>query len=311
MSLYSVVVPVYNSEHTLEELYTRLRDVFEQTLREDFELILVDDSSRDNSYQIMKQLHSRDRRVRIIQMARNFGQHPALLGGFSYARGDFVITMDDDLQHPPEELPKMISVMNERDDVDVILAKYEGRKHNFIRRLGTRFSVWATSKMLGKDPDLEITSFRLMRKFIVDAILTTNTHLPQIGNLLVQTSNRIINVPVRHDARAYGKSGYPFRRLVRDLIYDITNHTAFPLLVVRDIGILGFAVSVLLALYYLIRYLIFGASVEGWTSLILIMLCGFSLILLSLGIIGMYLMNILNESKKMPHYTVRQKDTEE
>ena len=79
----------------------------------------------------------------------------------------------------------------------------------------------------------------------------------------------------------------------------------------RDIGILGFAVSVLLALYYLIRYLIFGASVEGWTSLILIMLCGFSLILLSLGIIGMYLMNILNESKKMPHYTVRQKDTEE
>ena len=135
--------------------------------------------------------------------------------------------------------------------------------------------------MLGKDPDLEITSFRLMRKFIVDAILTTNTHLPQIGNLLVQTSNRIINVPVRHDARAYGKSGYPFRRLVRDLIYDITNHTAFPLLVVRDIGILGFAVSVLLALYYLIRYLIFGASVEGWTSLILIMLCGFSLILLS------------------------------
>lgn len=311
MSLYSVVVPVYNSEHTLEELYTRLRDVFEQTLREDFELILVDDSSRDNSYQIMKQLRSRDRRVRIIQMARNFGQHPALLCGFSYARGDFVITMDDDLQHPPEELPKMISVMNERDDVDVILAKYEGRKHNFIRRMGTRFSVWATSKMLGKDPDLEITSFRLMRKFIVDAILTTNTHLPQIGNLLVQTSNRIINVPVRHDARAYGKSGYPFRRLVRDLIYDITNHTAFPLLVVRDIGILGFAVSVLLALYYLIRYLIFGASVEGWTSLILIMLCGFSLILLSLGIIGMYLMNILNESKKMPHYTVRQKDTEE
>ncbi|MGI6007347.1 MAG: glycosyltransferase family 2 protein [Ruminococcus sp.] len=311
MSLYSVVVPVYNSEHTLEDLYTRLRRVFEETLHEEFELILVDDSSRDASFQVMQKLRSRDKRVRIIQMARNFGQHPALLCGFTYVKGDFVITMDDDLQHPPEELPKMIQVMNERPDVDVILAKYEGRKHNFIRRAGTRLSVWATSKMLGKDPDLEITSFRLMRRFIVDAIVKTSTHLPQIGNLLVQTSNRIINVSVHHDSRAYGKSGYSFRRLVKDLIYDITSHTAFPLLVVRNIGMLGFAVTLFLALYYLIRYILCGSAVPGWTSLMLITLCGFSLTLLSLGVIGMYLMNILNEAKKMPHYVIRQEDTED
>lgn len=311
MSLYSVVVPVYNSEHTLEDLYTRLKRVFEETLHEDFELILVDDSSRDSSFQIMQKLRSRDKRVRIIQMARNFGQHPALLCGFTYVKGDFVITMDDDLQHPPEELPKMIQVMNDRPDVDVILARYEGRKHNFIRRAGTRLSVWATSKMLGKDPDLEITSFRLMRRFIVDAIVQTSTHLPQIGNLLVQTSNRIINVSVHHDSRAYGKSGYSFRRLVKDLIYDITSHTAFPLLAVRNLGLVGFLATLLLAMYYLVRYLLFGTSVAGWTSLMLITLCGFSLTLLSLGIIGMYLMNILNEAKKMPHYVIRQEDTED
>ncbi len=311
MSLYSVVVPVYNSEHTLEDLYTRLKRVFEETLHEDFELILVDDSSRDSSFQIMQKLRSRDKRVRIIQMARNFGQHPALLCGFTYVKGDLVITMDDDLQHPPEELPKMIQVMNDRPDVDVILARYEGRKHNFIRRAGTRLSVWATSKMLGKDPDLEITSFRLMRRFIVDAIVQTSTHLPQIGNLLVQTSNRIINVSVHHDSRAYGKSGYSFRRLVKDLIYDITSHTAFPLLAVRNLGLVGFLATLLLAMYYLVRYLLFGASVAGWTSLMLITLCGFSLTLLSLGIIGMYLMNILNEAKKMPHYVIRQEDTED
>ena len=101
MSLYSVVVPVYNSEHTLEDLYTRLKRVFEETLHEEFELILVDDSSRDSSFQVMQKLRRLDRRVRIIQMARNFGQHPALLCGFHYVKGDFVITMDDDLQHPP------------------------------------------------------------------------------------------------------------------------------------------------------------------------------------------------------------------
>lgn len=311
MSLYSVVVPVYNSEHTLEDLYTRLKRVFEETLHEEFELILVDDSSRDSSFQVMQKLRRLDRRVRIIQMARNFGQHPALLCGFHYVKGDFVITMDDDLQHPPEELPKMITVMNERPDVDVILARYEGRKHNIIRRAGTRLSVWATSKMLGKDPDLEITSFRLMRRFIVDAIVQTSTHLPQIGNLLVMTSNRIINVTVHHDARAYGKSGYSFDRLAKDLIYDITSHSAFPLLVVRNIGLLGFVVTLFLAFYYLIRYFACGAAVEGWTSLMLITLCGFSITLFSLGIIGMYLMNILNEAKKMPHYVIRQQDTED
>ena len=201
MSLYSVVVPVYNSEHTLQELYTRLEKVFREVIKEEFELILVDDGSKDCSFEVMQELRAKDNRVRIIQMARNFGQHPALLCGFAHVKGDFVVTMDDDLQHQPEELPKMINVMRERDDVDAIIASYEGRQHGFIRKLGTKFSVWATSKMLGKDPDLQITSYRLIRRFLVDAMVKTNTYLPQIGNLLVLTSNRIINVPVQHAAR--------------------------------------------------------------------------------------------------------------
>ena len=125
MSLYSVVVPVYNSEHTLGELYTRLEKVFRETLKEDFELILVDDGSKDRSYEIMTELREKDHRVRIIQMARNFGQHPALLCGFAHVKGEFVVTMDDDLQHQPEELPKMVRTMQERPDVDVIIASYE------------------------------------------------------------------------------------------------------------------------------------------------------------------------------------------
>ncbi len=311
MSLYSVVVPVYNSEHTLEELYHRLEKVFRETLKEDFELILVDDGSKDRSYEVMEKLRSRDHRVKIIQMARNFGQHPALLCGFAHVKGDFVVTMDDDLQHQPEELPKMVRVMEERPDVDVIIASYEGRKHGPIRKLGTKVSVWATSKMLGKDPNLQITSYRLIRRFLVDAMLRTNTYLPQIGNLLVLSSNRIINVPVQHADRAYGKSGYSFKRLVKDLIYDITAHSAFPLLMVRNIGIISFLVSMVMAVYYLVRYFTMGISVEGWTSQMLVMLAFFGLVLLSIGIMGIYLMNILNEAKKMPHYVIRREDTEE
>ena len=308
MSLYSIVVPVYNSEKTLEELYTRIRDVFDHTMKENFELILVDDSSRDNSYEVMEKLHKADSRVKIIQMAKNFGQHPALLCGFSFAKGDFIITMDDDLQHRPEEIPKMAAAINERDDVDVIIAKYENRKHNFIRKLGTKISIYATSKMLNKDPNLEITSFRLMRRFIVEAILNTNTHLPQIGNLLVQSSNRIINIPVQHDSRKVGRSNYTFRHLARDLIYDITSNSAFPLILVRDLGIFSFIISILLGLFYLVRYFIYGVSVEGWTTLVLLILAYNGIILLAIGIISQYLMNILNEAKKMPNYVIRKKD---
>ncbi|MCD8154683.1 MAG: glycosyltransferase family 2 protein [Clostridiales bacterium] len=311
MSLYSIVVPVFNSEHTLRDLHSRIQKVFEEVIREDFELILVDDNSKDDSFSVMQALRKEDPRVKIVQMARNFGQHPALLCGFSFAKGDFIITMDDDLQHPPEEIPRLVNTMRQRDDVDVIIAKYENRKHSFIRRIGTRLSVYATSKMLGKDPDLEITSFRLMRRFIVEAILQTNTHAPQIGNLLVLTSGRIINVPVRHDARAYGKSGYSFHRLAKDLLFDITSHTDFPLMVVRKVGSFSFLISVILAIYYLFRYFAFGVSVEGFTTLVLLQLAFGGLILLSLGIIGTYLMNILNESKKMPHYVIRQKEVDE
>ena len=270
-------------------------------------MILVDDGSKDHSYEVMEELHDKDNRVKIIQQARNFGQHPALLCGFKYVKGDFIITMDDDLQHPPEEIPKLVKVMNERDDVDVIIAKYEGRQHNIIRRMGTWVSVYATSKMLKKPRDLEITSFRLIRRFIVDAIVKMDVHLPQIGNLLVQTSNRIINVPVHHDARKYGKSGYSFKRLAKDLIYDITTNSAFPLIVVRDLGITSFVISVVLALFYLIRYFAYGVSVEGWTTLVLFMLAYNGVILLSIGIIGEYLMHILDEAKKMPNYVERRK----
>lgn len=141
MSLYSVVVPVYNSEHTLQELYTRLEKVFREVIKEEFELILVDDGSKDRSFEVMQELRAKDNRVRIIQMARNFGQHPALLCGFAHVKGDFVVTMDDDLQHQPEELPKMINVMRERDDVDAIIASYEGRQHGFIRNSDEIFCV--------------------------------------------------------------------------------------------------------------------------------------------------------------------------
>lgn len=308
MPLYSVVVPVYNSEHTLQALYDRLRKVFDEELHQPFELLLVDDSSRDGSWKVMEQLRAADRRVQIFQMARNFGQPAATLCGFHYVNGDFVITMDDDLQHPPEEIPKMIRTMNERDDVDVILASYENRKHSLIRKLGTKAANVMTTSMMHKDPNLDMTSFRLMRRFITDAIKDTQVHEPQIGNLLLSVSNRIINVPVRHDARAYGRSGYTFKELKRELFYDIMTHSQFPLLALRNTGIVIFLVSLVLGIIFLVQYLMGIITVPGWTSIILVLLAATGLTLLSIGILGEYMMHILDQSKNLPHYILRREE---
>jgi len=309
--LYSVVVPVYNSQATLEELYQRIRKVFEEGVQQDFELVLVDDSSKDASFEKMKELRQKDKRVKIIQLSRNYGQHSALLCGFGYAKGERIVTMDDDLQHPPEEIPKLIKELDENEELDVVIGKYTTKKHGPIRNFGTYLANRVSSSIFKKDPNLQLTSFRLMKRFVVQAMLKMQVDFPRVGHLLLLVSNRIGNVVVEHDSRKYGQSGYTFKRLVKDFLGNILTNSSFPLIVVRDIGIGSFIVSIFLGIYYLVRYLLFGVSIQGFTTLVLLVLAYSGLILLGIGIVGEYLIRILNEAKKIPNYAVRQWETDE
>lgn len=311
MVKYSVVVPVYNSEKSLNELYIRLKNVFDNIINEEFELILVDDFSKDNSFAIMKQLHEKDYRVSSIQLSRNCGQHPAILCGFKFAKGEYVITMDDDLQHPPEEIPKLITHIKEHPELDVVIGKYTSKKHGAIRNLGTKLSNYVSYRVYGKPKELELTSFRIIRKFVVEELLSLSIDIPRIGNMLLQVNGRIGNVIVEHDERKYGKSGYTFGRLVKDLINNLVTNSSFPLICVRDVGMGSLILSVILGLYYLLKYFIRGTSIVGWTSLVLIIIFYCGLLLFAVGIIGDYLMKILNESKKMPKYYIRKAITKD
>ena len=308
--LYSVVVPVYNSERSLDELYKRVRETFEHEVKEEFELVLVDDSSRDNSFSVMENLRRADSRVKIIQLSRNYGQHSALLCGMNYSKGDFIITMDDDLQHPPEEIPKLIKEINEREDLDVVIGAYVSKKHGIIRNLGTYMSNLVTAHVFGNDPNLKLTSFRIMRRFVTENLLQMKVSYPRIGHLLLLVSNRIGNVTVEHDKRQYGKSGYSFKRLVKDFFHNISNNTALPLIFLRNIGLFAFVLSGILGLYYMIRYFVVGISIAGWTTIILVLLFFSGLTLLGLGIVGEYLYRVLEETKKLPNYMIRKSNTD-
>lgn len=217
-----------------------------------------------------------------------------------------MVTMDDDLRHRPEEIPKMIAYMEAHEDTDVVIGKYAEKKHGPIRNAGTYMMNKISSTIFHKDSELQLTSFRLMKKFIVDAMLEIHINFPRVGHLLLLVSNRIENVMVEHDERKFGKSGYSFKRLVRDFINNIITNSALPLVIMRNIGIGSFLLSIILGVVYLIRYFAFGVSVMGWTTLILISLLYFGLILLTLGIVGEYLMRILDEAKKVPNFVERE-----
>ncbi|MBQ7715139.1 MAG: glycosyltransferase family 2 protein [Clostridia bacterium] len=308
MPLYSIVVPVYNSEKSLAILHERLVKVFDEVIKAPFELILVDDCSKDSSYKVILDLISKDTRVKGVQLAVNHGQQKAVLCGMRYVSGDFVITMDDDLQHPPEEIPKLIEKLNSSDDIDVVIGTYDSKKAGIIRKFGTKLMDISSDMIFKKPKGLKLSSFRLMKRYVADNLKEVTISKPTVGPLLLQTTKRIANAEIRHDARQFGKSGYSFGQLVKTFFSNMMTNSDLPLKAVSFVGVLSFIASIALLIYLVVRYFASGISIAGWTSTISLILFFGGMILFSIGIIGKYLTNIMQEAKKMPSFLVRRED---
>jgi len=304
---YSVVIPVFKSAESLTELYDRLTRVLKE-ISPRYEIIFVDDASPDDAWKIMQQLRSKDNHVKIIQHTRNFGQHKAILCGFSYAKGDFVITMDDDLQHPPEEIPRLIEAIRNNEEIDAVFASYESKQHSWFRNLGANVINAITSFVFIKNKDLKLTSFRIIRRPIVKELENVHYHNPRVGQLLLRITHRITNVQVKHHPRKIGQSSYSLNRLVSDSLDNILSNSSLPLQIVSYIGFGSSLLSVVLSLYYFYKYLFIGITVPGWTTIILLLLFFFGILFFSLGIVGEYLIRILREVQGSPKSIVRKKE---
>jgi len=305
--VYSVVIPVYQSEKMLEELYQRLVKVFIDQIKEPFEIIMVDDASPDNAWDIMISLNKNDKRVKIIQLLTNVGQHNATLCGFNYADGDYVITMDDDLQHLPEEVPVLIKALKNNNKVDVIIGSYINKRHSFFRNIGTICINLLMTRIFNKPYDLKMTSFRIIKREIIESLISIDVDSPRIGNLLLLLTRRIENVPVTHEQRKDGKSGYGLRKLIKDSLDNTLTYSSLPLNFMILIGFCSSVVCFFLALYYLYRFLFIGITVPGWTTVILLLLFFFGITLFSIGMIGEYLIRIMKETRKYPQFIIRNK----
>jgi len=298
----SVVVPVFNSGENLPQLVDRLARVLRAT-GERHELVLVNDGSRDNSWAVIEQLAARHPWIHGIGLMRNYGQHNALLAGIRAASFSVVVTMDDDLQHPPEELPKILACLTP--DVDVVYAPPQDEQHGFIRNLASLITKFALQASMGAKTARETSAWRVFRTHLRDASASYHSPLVSIDVLLTWGTTKFTSVRVRHDARASGKSNYTFGSLVRHALNMMTGFSTWPLQLASIIGfaftLFGFGVL----LYVIGRYLISGTSVAGFPFLASIIAIFSGAQLFALGIIGEYLARIHFRTMDRPTYVVR------
>ena len=223
----SVVVPVYNSENSLEHFYKVLSMELKK-ICDDYEIIMVDDGSLDNSYEKMEKLHTIDSRVKIIRLDGNFGQQNALMCGFHYATGEYIITIDDDLQHPPEEIHKLYEKIDE--GYDVVYGIPIIKQHSVYRKMGSKMTDYLFNKICLKPKNIKVGSFRIIRKNIISEIIKDKTSFVYISAITFKNTNNISNVEVNHNVRKYGKSNYDFYKLLKlflKLYLYYSNHKIF------------------------------------------------------------------------------------
>jgi glycosyltransferase involved in cell wall biosynthesis len=297
----SVVIPVYNSELSLPEVVERLETVLSR-LCPAFEVVLVDDGSRDRSWETICELARRKRYVRGIQLMRNFGQHNALLCGIRAAVHSVVVTIDDDGQHPPEEIPKLVRPL--QDGYDVVYGRPERQQHTWWRNHASRLAKIAMQSIFGAETARHVSAFKAFHTRLRCTFAEYQDALVSIDVLLSWGAARIGSVPVRHEPRHHGRTNYTLRRLVAHTLNMITSFSIVPLQLASVIGFLFTLFGIGVLLYVLISYLIVGGVVAGFPFLASIIAIFSGAQLFALGIIGEYLARIHFRSMRKPAYVI-------
>jgi len=229
----SVVIPVYNGSGTVAALVARLEE--ELASRCDFEVVLVNDGSPDDSAEICRGLAEKHRWVRFVNLSRNFGEHNAVMAGLCHCSGDCAVIVDDDFQNPPSEVMKLVDKL--REGHDVVFSRYQVKEHHPLRNLGSLFNNAVASVMLKKDPDLYLSSFKAINRFLIDEITRYSGPYPYIDGLILRTTRNYASQLVAHESRAVGESNYTMAKLVRLWLNMFTNFSILPLRVASLLGL--------------------------------------------------------------------------
>jgi undecaprenyl-phosphate 4-deoxy-4-formamido-L-arabinose transferase len=299
----SIVVPVYNAEDTLEALVNRLSEVL-PTIFQGYEVILVNDGSQDASWQVISELADEFTWIRGINLMRNYGQHSAILCGLRTAAFEIIITMDDDLQHPADQIQKLIDKLGE--GYDVVYGYPMHEQHGLWRNLASQLTKLALQNSMGAQTARHISAFRALRTVLVQSFSSYQSTYVNIDVLLTWGTERFAAIPVKHDPRLAGESHYTVRKLILHAINMITGFSILPLQIASWMGFAFAFFGGLVLLYVLGRYLIQGGSVPGFPFLASTIAIFSGVQLFALGIIGEYIARMHFRLMDRPQYVIRE-----
>ncbi len=289
--LYSVVIPVFNSEAVVAETVRQVTEVFEEAaLRH--EIVLVNDGSTDKSWAVISDLARVRPNVVALNLLKNYGQHHANLAGFMEARGDYVITMDDDLQNPPDQALLLIDAAMEGHDV--VFGRFVRKRAAGYRQLGSKVISMINRRVFGQPDDLAVSNYRILRRDVVDRICASRTAHPYVTGQALLFSNNPGDVPVRHEARTVGSSGYTLPRILRLVLTIMFSYSSYPLRAAAVAGFLLSIASFLLGAFYLVRGFVHHSAAPGFSTLVVLLAVFNGFIIAMLSMLGEYVVRTLN-----------------
>ena len=300
----SVVTPVYGCTASLGKLYERLKTTLEK-ITGNFEIIMVNDSSPDNAWEVITTLAEKDSRIKGINLSRNFGQHRAITAGLDYAQGDWVVVMDCDLQDQPEEIIKLYD--KAQDGFDIIFGKRKYRKDSVLKRLSSRTFYFFYNYFTDNSANGEIGNFSIISQNVVQELRKFSEENRPYALLINWVGFKRCEIDIQHDARAMGHSSYTFIKLVHLATDIIISHSNKPLKLSIIVGFFLSVFSLLYAIWLILRYYFYDSAVEGWTSTMVSIFFMGGLIIFNLGVIGLYVGKIYNETKRRPYYIIKDK----
>lgn len=304
MEKVSFVIPCYCSGSALKSVIDEIFETMETEIQYEFEIILINDCSPDNTFDMIRSLVFQNENIIGINLAKNFGQHAALMAGFRHATGDIIVCLDDDGQTPASEVGLLLRKLEE--GYDVAYASYAEKKHSIFRNWGSWINSKMTEIMLNKPKGLMITSYFAAKKFIVKEMIRYENCYPYVIGLVLRSTKNICNVPVEHRSRKNGSSGYTIGKLVSLWMNGFTSFSVKPLRMATYIGILSSICGGLYLIYIIILYFTVHSAPLGWSSTTAILLLLGGVILFVLGLIGEYVGRIYMCTNAAPQYVIKE-----
>ena len=303
MKTVSFVIPCYRSAKTVGAVTREIGETMAAMPQYDYEIVLVNDCSPDDTWEVIRGLAANDKHIAAVDLAKNFGQHAALMCGMRHSRGDFVVCLDDDGQTPADEVGKLLEKLEE--GYDVVYASYEDKRESGFRKFGSGVNRRMTEIMLGKPKELELNSYFAARRFLVNEMLRYEHGYPYVMGLVLRSTKRVANVPVRHRDRETGSSGYTLAKLLSLWMNGFTSFSVKPLRIATYSGAFLALVGFLYAIVVLIRRFTVNAAPLGWTTTTILILIIGGLNLLLLGLVGEYVGRVFMCVNVSPQYVER------